>query len=130
MIDPAKKKYINYRLGKASESLNDAKLLAYNKRWNSCVNRLYYASFYAIIALLLSDNFDGQTHEGTRNQFNLKYIKEGKIDKESGKLFSKLFDWRHKGDYGDLFDFTEDQILPLIEPVEALLIEIKKLINS
>ncbi|HBX50312.1 MAG TPA: hypothetical protein DEH02_04480 [Bacteroidales bacterium] len=126
MNEQTRMDYIKYRFEKAYESLNDAKLLAQNKRWNSCVNRLYYAAFYSVIALLLTDNYDGLTHDGTRSQFNLKYIKDGKIDKEFGKLYSKLFDWRQKGDYGDLFDFTEEQVSPLINPTEKLLIEIQK----
>ncbi|MEA3317543.1 MAG: HEPN domain-containing protein [Bacteroidota bacterium] len=48
-----KKDYIYYRLEKANEAYNDAKLLAENDRWNTAINRLYYASFYAIIALLI-----------------------------------------------------------------------------
>jgi hypothetical protein len=90
---------------------------------------LYYAAFYAVIALLLIENYDGLTHDGTRSQFNLKFIKDGKIQKDFGKLYSKLFDWRQKGDYGDLFDFTEELVLPLIEPTENLLMEIKRLIG-
>ncbi len=129
MNEQTKTDYIKYRLEKAFESLNDAKLLAQNQRWNSCVNRLYYAAFYAVIALLLIENYDGLTHDGTRSQFNLKFIKDGKIQKDFGKLYSKLFDWRQKGDYGDLFDFNEEQVLPLIEPTENLLMEIKRLIG-
>lgn len=129
MNEQTKQDYIKYRLDKAFESLNDSKLLAQNKRWNACINRLYYSAFYAVIALLLNENYDCQTHDGTRNKFNLKYIKEGKIDKEFGKLYSKLFDWRQKGDYGDLFDFTEEQVTPLLEPTEKLLLIIKNLIR-
>lgn len=78
---------------------------------------------------MLKDNYEGLTHDGTRRQFNLKYIKDGIIEKEFGKLYSKLFDWRQKGDYGDLFDFSEDQVLPLFEPTESLLLTIQKLIE-
>jgi uncharacterized protein len=43
-----------------------------------------------------------------------------------GKLFSKLFDWRQKGDYGDLFNFVEEQVSPLIDQTEEFIVEIKK----
>jgi uncharacterized protein len=36
---------IQYRLEKANQTLEDAKLLANAKRWNPCMNRLYYARF-------------------------------------------------------------------------------------
>lgn len=129
MNEQIKKDYQKYRIDKAFESLNDAKLLAQNQRWNACINRLYYSAFYAVIALLLSDNYEGQTHDGARTQFNLRYIKDGKIDKEFGKLYTKLFDWRQKGDYGDLFDFNEEQLAPLLQPTEELLSTIKKIIG-
>jgi uncharacterized protein len=65
MNDQTKAEYIKYRLDKAFESLDDAKLLAQNQRWNACINRLYYSSYYAIIALLLQDNYEVSTHQGT-----------------------------------------------------------------
>lgn len=129
MNDQTKADYIKYRLDKAFESLADAKLLSQNKRWNACVNRLYYSAYYAVIALLLQDSYEGSTHQGVRNQFNLKFIKVGIIDKEYGKLYSKLFDWRQKGDYGDLFNFDEEQVFSLIKPTEEFLLEIQKLIK-
>jgi len=38
---------IQYRQDRAIEVFEDAKILADAKRWKSCVNRLYYACFYA-----------------------------------------------------------------------------------
>ncbi|MFO7844654.1 MAG: HEPN domain-containing protein [Bacteroidales bacterium] len=120
-----KEDYIHYRLGRAYEAFDDAKLLAENERWNTAVNRLYYASFYAIIALLIKNGIETQTHDGVRTQFGLKFVKTGRIDKKFGKLFSKLFDYRLKGDYGDLFDFDKDIVEPLFDDVELLINTIK-----
>lgn len=98
--------YISYRLRKADESFADAELLAENRRWNSVVNRLYYASYYAVIALLLSRGIKSSTHDGCRTQFGLVFIKTDIIEKRYRKHFSKLFDLRQKGDYGDLYDYV------------------------
>jgi len=43
--------YIKYRFQRAEESFQDALILAENERWNTVINRLYYACFYAVIAL-------------------------------------------------------------------------------
>jgi len=43
---------------------------------------------------------------------SLKFIKPGLLEKDLGILYSDLFDFRHKGDYGDFFDFDEDTRLP------------------
>ena len=118
--------YIKYRLQRVEESYNDALILADNNRWNTVINRLYYACFYAVIALLLKNDIETQTHDGSRTQFGLKYIKSGLIDKRYGKLYSKLFDLRQKGDYGDLFDYDKETVLPLIDSVREFINEIKK----
>ena len=47
-----RKDLILYRIERAHETLEDAHILAISDRWNVCVNRLYYACFYAVSALL------------------------------------------------------------------------------
>jgi len=109
-----KEKYIYYRIEKAKNTLEDAKLLAKNQSWNSSVNRLYYACFYAVLALFAKFNINSQTHSGVKSQFSLHFIKSGKFDKSLGLLYNDLFDFRQKGDYGDFFEFEEKNVLKLI----------------
>jgi len=59
----------------------------------------------------------------------LHFIKTGIIDREYGKLFTKLYDFRQKGDYGDMYDYNEEIVLPLIDKVKDFLNEIKKQID-
>jgi uncharacterized protein (UPF0332 family) len=103
-------------------------ILAENGKWNTVVNRLYYSCFYAVIALLIKNDIETQSHDGARTQFGLHFIKSGTIDKKFGKLFTKLFDYRQKGDYGDLYDYDEKIVRPLISQVQEFIGEIKKLI--
>ena len=130
MKESEKEEYINYRLEKAHETLRAAKILVENKLWNSVVNRLYYASFYAINSLLLKSEIISQTHSNVKSQFSLNFIKTGLIDKKYGKLYSDLFDWRQKGDYNDFFDLEEEAVVNLIEPVEELIKIIEDLIKK
>jgi uncharacterized protein (UPF0332 family) len=120
--------YIKYRLNRANESFEEAIILADNKRWNAVINRLYYSCFYAVVALLLKNNIETLSHYGARIQFGLHFIKTGIIDKEKGKLFSKLFDYRQKGDYGDMYDYNEEFTSPLIEEVHLFILEKKTLL--
>jgi len=126
-VSDYKADYINYRLNKAQESFNDAKLLASNKSWNSCINRLYYTCYYAVSALLLKNDIATQTHSGLKTQFNLHFIKTGLISKDFGKLYSDLMDWRQKGDYGDMYDFNKESVEPLLKPVEDFLNQVELL---
>jgi uncharacterized protein (UPF0332 family) len=118
--------YIKYRFHRAEESFEEAIILSANGKWNAVINRLYYACFYAVIALLIKNGIETQSHDGVRTQFGLHFIKTGKIDKSFGKLFTKLFDYRQKGDYGDMFDYNENIARPLIGQVKSFIVEIKR----
>lgn len=109
-----KNDYILYRLEKAYDTFDDVGILAEKNKWNTVVNRLYYSCFYAVIALLIKHDVQTKSHDGARNQFSLNFIKTGIFDKSMGKLFSKLFDYRIKGDYGDFFDYDKEIVEPLI----------------
>ena len=125
-----KEDLISYRIARAKDTLEDAHILAQNEKWNSAINRLYYAAYYAVIALLLSADLKPTTHNGAKSNFSEYFVKTGKIDKELAKIFSQLFSWRQKGDYDDLFDFQEDKVLPYFEPVERLISEIEMLVTK
>jgi uncharacterized protein len=130
MTGSAKQDYIDYRIRKANETFKAAKLLAENSHWNSAINRLYYTCFYAISALLYKNDINANSHAGLKHQFTLHFIKTGLIDKDLGRLFVQLFDWRQKGDYGDFYDFDKEKTLPLFNHVEVLLNKIVSLIND
>ena len=118
--------YINYRFHRAKESLEEALILLEKEKWNAVINRLYYSCFYAVNALLLKHKIETHSHDGARTQFGLHFIKTGRIDKQHGKLFSKLFDYRQKGDYGDMYDYEEAIVRPLVEPVREFIKELEK----
>jgi len=123
-----KEDLIQYRITRAKDTLDDAQILADNEKWNSAINRLYYAAYYAVIALLLNSDLKPTTHNGAKSNFSEYFVKTGKIDKEFGLIFSQLFTWRQKGDYDDLFDFQEEKVLPYFEPVKKLILEVERLI--
>ena len=122
--------YINYRLQRASDTLNDARLLAENERWNSSINRLYYACFYAVSGLLYFHSIEAKTHKGVRIKFMSEFIKTGLFDKDFGKLFSDLFDWRQEGDYSDFVSFDKDLTIPLINKSEEFITLIKAFLKT
>ena len=51
-MNQSNKDLVQYRIQRARDTLEDARILADASRWNPCVNRLYYACFYAVSALL------------------------------------------------------------------------------
>lgn len=119
-----------YRIARAWNTFDDAKILASNEKWNSTINRLYYSAYYAVLALLLKNGLKPTTHNGAKTNFTEHFIKSQKIDKKFGKIYSQLFTWRQKGDYDDLFDFEEAEVVQYFEPVEELIRLIEILIKK
>lgn len=76
--------YIQYRLDKSDEIFQDAWLLAENRRWRSCINRLYYSTFHLINALLYLDGINARSHDGLKTKFLQGYVKTQVIDIEYG----------------------------------------------
>lgn len=118
---------IAYRLERARETLKDARILADVGSWNSCVNRLYYACFYAVSALLLQRGLQSTKHSGIRSLFNLHFVKTGLISKRLGETYNDLFEYRQEGDYADLARFQEDQVRPWLAKAEEFVARIEAL---
>jgi uncharacterized protein (UPF0332 family) len=125
-----KNELINYRIERAKDTYEDAQILAEREKWNSAINRLYYAAYYAIMALLLNSDLKPTTHNGAKSNFSEYFIKNGNIEKEYGKIYSQLFTWRQKGDYDDMFDFTKEKVVPYFEPVNKLILIIENMIGK
>lgn len=123
-----KQDFVKYRLSRAWDTFDDAKILSSNGKWNSTINRLYYAAYYAVTALLIQNDIKTTTHNGTKLSFSEHFIKTSVLPKEYGKTYSQLFSWRQKGDYDDLFDFDEDKVTPYFEPIEKMIESIEDLL--
>lgn len=122
--------YVKYRIETAYKTYEAAKVLADNGFWNSSVNRLYYALFYAVNALLVLNEIPTKSHSATKSQFSMHFIKPGRLDKRYGRLLSQLFDWRQKGDYENVFDYDQKVVEPLFSPVKEMIEVIEKEINN
>lgn len=103
---------IRYRLERACETLEEAEILLEKKHVNTYVNRLYYACFYAVSALLLIKSLSSAKHSGVRALFHQNFVKPGIVAVELGELYDKLYRNRQKGDYADFVQFNEDDVRP------------------
>ncbi|MEW6352350.1 MAG: HEPN domain-containing protein [Thermodesulfobacteriota bacterium] len=83
-------------------------------------NRLYYACFYAVSALLVRDGMSSSKHAGVRGLFHRQFVKTGSVPKELAAIYKDLFERRQEGDYVDLVNFSESQVIPWIPSVEEL----------
>lgn len=124
------KALVQYRLERARETLEDARILADAGRWNTCVNRLYYACFYAVSALLAALGLSSSKHTGMRSLFNQHFVKTGKVPKDLTQIYNDLFERGLEGDYIDFVNFKQYQVLPLIPKAEALVKHIISMVEK
>ena len=68
--------YIKYRIKRAKETYEDARFLAERESWNSCLNRLYYSVFYAVIAILLKKGIEVKSHRGVKHKLGEELVKK------------------------------------------------------
>ncbi len=129
MKDEELQALIIYRLERATETLEEARLMQREGHWNTCANRLYYAAFYAVSALLVQDEHVSAKHSGIKALFNQHYVKLGIVVKENGRLYNRLFDLRQEGDYMDFVSFEAEIIQPLVEETALFVDNIKSLLS-
>jgi uncharacterized protein (UPF0332 family) len=120
---------INYRIKRAKETYGDAIFLFEKGSLNSSINRLYYSAFYAAIALLLAHDIEVKSHNGVKQKLGEEFFVKGKLSKQHAKTFSLISDFRHKGDYDDLFDFEAELVERLLLPVKEFIDAIDKLLE-
>jgi uncharacterized protein (UPF0332 family) len=101
---------IAYRLLRARESLDEAALLFEAGHTNTYVNRLYYAAYYAVAALLLSERIETSRHARVRALLHERWVKPGRLPVDVGRHFDRLFDSRQRGDYADLTRFDAEEV--------------------
>jgi len=121
---------IQYRKARAKEMLEDAKCLLARGGLISAVNRIYYSIFYETTALLLLHGLSSTKHSGIMSLFQKNFVKPGKVSKESGKFYSRMFDSRQKGDYGDFIRFEEEKVREWLKEAEKFIKQIDILIDQ
>jgi uncharacterized protein (UPF0332 family) len=109
-MTPETRMLVQYRLDRAREALAEASLLLDSGYANTGVNRLYYACFYAVSALLLTKGLTATSHSGLRTLFHQHVIRPGLLPLGQGPLYDRLFDQRQRSDYADLVHFGVDEV--------------------
>ncbi|MDP2755946.1 MAG: HEPN domain-containing protein [Nitrospirota bacterium] len=120
---------IEYRLKQADDSIKEAEvLLKEGMSLRSVMNRLYYAMFYAVLALLQEKQLGTSKHYGAISLFDREFIKSGIFDKELSKTLHRSFELRQKGDYMEQPEITKADIDEILPKTVAFINEIKQYI--
>ena len=105
-----KEEVIKYRRERAKETLEEAEIMLSNRKLFAAVNRMYYAIFYEVFALLLTKGLSSSKHSGVRSLFNKEFIKSGVISEEYGDFYNRIFGFRQRGDYEDFVEFDYKEV--------------------
>lgn len=120
--DEDRREIVKYRLEKSLRTYYEAVGSISNGYVETAANRLYYAAYYAVSALLVSYKYEASTHNGVIQMFGLAFIKTKIIERRFGTIFNQLFSLRMTGDYEDRhFLNLEEDVKPLVEPTKELI---------
>ena len=130
LTDEEKKALINNKIRRARETWAEAKGIMESKYWYAAANRMYYACYYMVSALLLKNGQSAHTHGGVIGLFGLNFVKTGIVSSDLGKFYSQLFELRQTGDYDDWKIVTENDVMSLVPTAEVFLDTLEKLIKE
>jgi uncharacterized protein (UPF0332 family) len=123
--------YADRKIANARKILNEViHFHVENELWNTAVNRLYYASFHAVSALLYCYGFESKTHAGAQTLFGLHFVQTGIVSKDLGRLYSKIFSMRQSADYEDEIEYEKDDVMPLLQPIDDFIVTIEIVLSQ
>ena len=129
-MTPEEQALVQYRLERAHEAIEEAKLMFDAGHLRTYVNRLYYACFYAMSALLLTKGLSTSKHTHLRAHLHKDFVRLGAVPVEHGQFFDLLFNSRQKGDYSDLVVFEPEEVVGWLEQAQAFVEHISGLASQ
>lgn len=120
---------VNFEIEKARKTFSEIEVLRQAGLWDNIANRLYYAAFHAVSALLINDGHQVGTHQGAVVMLHQYYVKTGILSKEDGSFYSQLQTLREKSDYNCTYYATEEDTAPRIALAEAFIEKVIGLIK-
>ena len=90
LSDEERRLIVELEIGKAYRIYNQALIMLREEQWDAMSNRMYYAVFHAVSALLIHDRHAVNTHKGSHAIFARYYIKTNKLPKSYGDLYQRM----------------------------------------
>ena len=119
---------IELELEKAYKTFGQVEVLQREQYWDTMANRLYYALFHAVSALLINDQHEVGSHKGAAIRFHQYYVKTGIFTDEEGSFYSQMETLREKSDYNCFFNVTETDIVSKVSPTLSFIDKVKQYI--
>lgn len=105
----------------ADETLLDAAASLDRDSRRACLNRAYYAAFYAASALITVLGLHSSKHQGVLSFFDREIVLAGHMKREHGRALHRLFELRSDADYEIFGTFPADEAHWAIDAAGALI---------
>ncbi|MBD3307365.1 HEPN domain-containing protein [candidate division KSB3 bacterium] len=124
------KRQLHAMFQKADRSLRVAQQNVAGGNYDFASSRAYYAAFYAMEAILLTQERSFSSHAAVISAFNQYWVKTGIFPENFGKLISRLFRERQIGDYDYELSITQDDAQQDIEAAQTIINAIKSYLTQ
>lgn len=119
-----------HRLEEAKDSIEEASLLLQGGKTRGSMNRVYYAMFYSVLALLATKKLSASKHSGVISLFHKEFVKNGFFPKDIARFLDLSFDLRIKSDYRDFITIEKTHVEELLEKAVLFLKETEQIIQN
>jgi uncharacterized protein (UPF0332 family) len=110
--------------------LTTAKAMLELGDYKASANRLYYAIFSAMRAVLALDGFDSKKHSGIIARFRQSSIKTGILDTEMSKIIDDLEVIREDSDYDDFYIILKEDVEIQAKRAEYFVSEVESYLQN
>ena len=121
---------VRYRIECAENTLGEIENPFALEYYNNAANRMYYACYYAVSALLIANGIATKSHDGVIQMFGLHFIRTGIFPTHYGKYYSQLFNERQTGDYEDLYNHDKVTTAELYPKAKELVSAVKEKVDQ
>jgi len=94
------------------------------------MNRVYYAMFYATLALLATRDLNSAKHSGVISLFHREFVRTGLFPRELAKSLNAAFDGRMEGDYGDFAILAKEELARLVASAGEFIEKTRQILQS
>ena len=124
LTDDDRQALIAYRLEMADEALQNAADSLEKEHLHGAVNRIYYACFYTVSALLTGGGYEFGSHHGAKTLFGQHYIATGKVSRKQGAFYGQIFNARNEGDYEAFVYYTPEIVKEYLDQAREFILTI------
>jgi uncharacterized protein (UPF0332 family) len=130
MTNENRKKNIAAEVRRGDETLESAEILFNAGKFADAISRAYYGAFHYARALLLMLGEEVRSHGGLDRLLQRDLVREGRLDPEIARLFSRLMTYRFEADYAAEFVFTSQAAREELDASNRFVEEAKRLLRQ